>query len=205
MKLNMTVREQRTLGIVAVLGAGILWMYLTYIVGPLMREAGELGRQVRTAREELKLLQTATANESALKTQHQQLQETVASLRKLLPAEEELPKVIELISDMAGQSQVKIQTIFPQRPLAETSAATQKDAAPPPPLVYRDVLIQIDALAGFHQLGTFLSLVETGDTPMQVSSLKISSDPKDRRLQVKLLVQSYFATSGNVSLIQGKR
>ena len=205
MKLNLTVREQRTLAIVVVLGGGILWMYVTFIVGPLMREAGELGRQVRAAREQLKLLQTATANEIALRTQHEQLQETVASLRQLLPAEEELPQVIELLSALAGQSQVKIQTIFPQRPLTEEAEAPQTQATPAAPLVYKDVLIQIDALAGFHQLGMFLSLVETGDKPMQVSSLKISSDPKDRRLQVKLLVQSYFATSGNVPFVQGQR
>ena len=205
MRLNLTVREQRTLAIVVVLGGGILWMYFTFIVGPLMREAGESGRQVRAAREQLKLLRTATANESALRTQHEQLQETVASLRKLLPAEEELPQVIELLSALAGQSQVKIQTIFPQRPLTGEAEALQEQATPAAPLVYKDVLIQIDALAGFHQLGMFLSLVETGDKPLQVSSLKISSDPKDRRLQVKLLVQSYFATSGNVPFVQGQR
>ena len=205
MKLALTVREQRTLAIVVLLGAGILWLHVTFIVGPLMREVGELGRQVRAAREQLKLLQTATANENALKVQHQQLQETVASLRKLLPAEEELPKVIELLSELAGQSQVKIQTIFPQRPLSDSQDVLQKDAASTVPMVYKDVIIQIDALAGFHQLGTFLSLVETSDMPMQVSSLKISNDPKDRRQQIKLLVQSYFATSGNVPLVQGKQ
>ena len=205
MKLRLTTREQRALAAIGVLGAGILWTYFTFIVGPLMREAGELSQQVRAAREEFKTLQSATANETTLRQRHEQLQDTVASLRKLLPAEEELPHVIELLSDLAGQSQVKIQTIFPQRPLAEDAHALEKPAASAAPLVYKDVLIQIEALAGFHQLGTFLSLVETGETPMQVSSLRISSDPKDRRLQVKLLVQSYFATSGTVPLVQGTR
>jgi Tfp pilus assembly protein PilO len=195
MKIRLSPREQRTLLLVVGLGAVIFWVYSSVIVGPLGRERRAVREQVRSARLELKTLEAATANEAALREQQQKLQETVASLRELLPAEEELPAVIELLSDLASQSQVKIQTIFPQRPLQDAVGGKSKTA--PEPLVYKDILVQIDALAGFHQLGTFLSLVESGEKPMQVSSLKISVDPRDsRRHHIKLLVQSYFAASG---------
>ena len=198
MKLQLSPREQKTLLSVAGLGIVILWVYITAIVRPLMREGGQLGQQLREAREQLKLLEAATANEDALREQYHQLEQNVLSLRKLLPSEEELPAVIELVSDMASQSQVKIQTIFPQRPMGNEVGGGKKDkgAAPKQLAVYKDVLIQIDALAGFHQLGAFLSLVEQGDKPMQIANLRITQDPKEtRRLRIKLLLKSYFAPS----------
>ena len=198
MKLKLSPREQKTLLSVAGLGVVILWVYATAIVRPLMRESGQLGHQLRKAREQLKLLEASTANEGALREQHRQLEQEVLSLRKFLPSEEELPAAIELVSDMASRSQVKIQTIFPQRPVGNEDGGGKKDkdAALTQPAVYKEVLIQIDALAGFHQLGAFLSLVEQGDKPMQIANLRITQDPKEtRRFRIKLLLQSYFAPS----------
>ena len=194
MKVRLSAREQRLLAVIVVLGLGILWTYTTFIAGPLMRGVSELGKQVRAARDQLRALELATASEAALKEQYRALQESVASLRILLPAEKELNQVIELLSDLAGQSQVKIQSVFPQRP----AAAQDADASKKPDSeaqAYKDVIIQIDALAGYHQLGTFLSLVESTGKPMQISSLHISTDPKEpKRLHIKLLIQAYFAT-----------
>lgn len=195
-KVRLTAQEQRTILIVGALGILILYVYATYVMGPLIHRWGDLGRQGRAAREQLKLLQAATANEASLKEQHRELKETVASLQRLLPAEEELPAVIELLSSLASQSQVKIQSIFPQRSAAEETEAQKLNAASIGPVVYTDVLIQIDALGGFHQLGTLLSLVEAGEKPMRLSSLRISADPKDPKLHIKLLLQAYFATKG---------
>lgn len=203
---RLSAREQRILLLVAALGLGILWTYAALIIGPLTREAAHVNQQVRSAREDLRTLELATVNETALREQHRQLQETVASLRKFLPGEEELPQVIELLSDLAGRSQVKIQTIFPQRaPEPPGQSPVPPEQAKVMPEVSKEVLIQVDALAGFHQLGAFLSLVETGDKPMQVSSLQVMTDPREpKRLQVKLVFQAYFATTPEAAVGKGK-
>ncbi len=196
MTRRLSTREQRLLARVGLLVVGILWVYTSLIAGPLLREVRGLGQRVRDARQELRVLEAATANEAALREQHRQLQEDVTALRDLLPNEEELPQLIELLSNLASQSQVKIQTIFPQRP-SEGSATDQDPDADLGPTVYKDVLIQIDAITSFHQLGVFLSLVEARDQPMQVSFLRISSHPREiRRVKVKLLVQAFFAAEG---------
>lgn len=180
--------------IVGLLAVGILWVYTSLIAGPLLREVRGLGQRVRDARQELRVLEAATANEAALWAQHRQLQEDVAALRDFLPDEEELPQLIELLSDLASQSQVKIQTIFPQRSMDGSATDPDADLGP---TVYKDVFIQIDAITGFHQLGVFLSLVEARDQPMQVSFLRISTHPREtRRVKVKLLIQAFFAAKG---------
>ena len=192
-------REQKTLALVIGLGLVTLWMYFSFIVSPLIREIGDLGRQVRDAREQLKVVRVSTANETTLRDQQRQLQEGVGSMQQLLPSEEELPAVIESLSDLAGQSQVKIQTIFPQRPGSDGAGRKDKDKGPAgepkQPNIYKEVMIQIDALAGFHQLGSFLSRVEQAEKPMRVAGLRITLDPKEtKRQRVKLLLQSYFTT-----------
>jgi Tfp pilus assembly protein PilO len=194
MKPRLTPREQRSLLVVVPLAGLILWAYGMFVSNQ-MRDLREVEASVRAAKDQLKGIELATQNETALKVQEEQLQETVAAFRKLLPPEEELPRVIELLSDMASQSQVKIQSIFPQRPVTQSQS---KSASKEPigPVVYKDVIIQIDALTGFHQLGLFLSMIESAERPMQVNSLRITTDPKEsRRHHVKLYVESYFAVT----------
>ena len=196
MKLSLSSRDRRTILLVGLLGMLTLWAYLTQLLGPMAKEVGSLGHEVRSAREQLKILELATSNEDALRQQHQQVNETVESLRRLLPAEQEIPTVIERLSDMAGQSGVKIQAIFPQRqvePQAPGSLGAPA-ASSSKPVVFTEIPIQIDALAGYHQLGTFLSLVESADKPMQVSSLRMSGNQKEpKRHIVKLVLRAYFA------------
>ena len=205
MMKGLAARDQRTILLVGVLGLIILYAYVRFIVGPLGREAVNSGQKVRSAREQLKALEAATANETTLREQHSQVEQTVKSLRTLLPVEEELPAIIGLLSDLANQAQVKIQTIFPQRsvqtPEELTAAVKSGGSAAQQPVVYREIPIQIDALAGYHQLGVFLGLVEGGKNPMRVSSLRISANPKEsKRHHVKLLLVAYFATQDSGAL-----
>ena len=201
MRLTLSAREQRTILISGFLGIVVLWVYGTSIVRPLMREAAELNEQARQAHDQLRGLEAVMANEAKVEAQHREASDTVKTLRSLLPAEQELPSVIELLSDLANQSQVKIQTIFPQRPLQDAKAPSSDDAtglAPAEPPVYKDVIVQIDALAGYHELGTFLSLVESGKKPMEVSSLRMSANPREaHRHIIRLLIRLYFATGGS--------
>ena len=203
MRLGLSIREQRTILIGGALAILVLWMYSVYIVGPLMKEAATLGAQVRVASEQLRALEAVTASEASVQTQHRQVSDTVKSLRSVLPAAEELPSIIELLSNLASQAQVKIQTIFPQRPAVSATEPSQDSAmtgAAAEPLVFKDVMIQIDAVGGYHELGTLLNLIESAKKPMEVSSLWLSTNPRDpRRHSIKLVVRAYFSTSGSSS------
>lgn len=200
-------REQRVLVFVGGLAILTAWVYAVYIIGPLRRETSELGRQIREAREQLRILEVALSSEAGLEEKSRRLRESVQALRGSLTPEAELPSVIELLTELASQTQVKVQAIVPQRP-AEPMEPTAPDAGQGssstslPTVYYREIPIHIDALAGYHQLGTFLNLVETADKPMQLLSLRISANPKEPRWhRVKLLVQSYVAAREPASIV----
>ena len=204
MKFSLLSNDLRTMLLGGGVGLLVLWVYSAYIVGPMVREVGKLGTSVREARTQLAALEQATANETAIRESHRQLDETVVSLRRLLPPEQELPSVIEFLSDLARQTQVKIQSVFPQRPVAEQASAQEKGntKTPATPVVYKEIPIQIDAQATYHQLGTLLSLVESGERPMDISTLHIAGNPKEPRFHnISMVVLAYFAvTQGATSV-----
>lgn len=202
MKLALSKRERRV--ILSIGGLTLLtgWVYAAYIVGPLTREAARLGWDVQSARAQLAALETVMSHEPALQTQYRQWDDKVKVLRNQLPAQEELPAVLDLLSGFAAKSQVKIQAIFSQRPTEEAQGAksAKPNAPPADPVVYKDIVIQVDALAGYHQLGRFLSLVESGGRPMRLASLRMAGNPKEpKRHHIRMLIRAYFSTGGSAS------
>ncbi|MCI0557683.1 MAG: type 4a pilus biogenesis protein PilO, partial [Nitrososphaera sp.] len=148
MKMRLSSKEQRILLIVVVLGILISWIYATYVTKPLLRESEKLNQELQSSRQQLRIYETAANSEATLREQYRQLERTVSSLQSILPAEEELPTVIERISDLANQADVKIQTIFPQRPIGENDLRRKKEDVSAP-VFYKDVTIQVDALANY--------------------------------------------------------
>ncbi len=196
--MKSAVNKQRLqtlllLGLFVILG---LYFSVQYYFLPTSRKASSLQQEVRTVRDRLRGLEAMTANQEALQAQYLQVEQAVASLRKSLPSESELPAVLEVISGLAAKANVKIQTIFPERTLSTSKLSTSSD-----PAVYKEVPIQVDALAGYHELGLFLNQIEVGDKPMQVLSLRITSNPKDpKRHQINLLLRAYFAIAEEVAI-----
>ena len=199
MKVATSSRELRVILAAGTLGLIILWAYLS-IAGRLMRETMSLGREVRSAREQLKTLEAATANEAVIQEQHRQVSQTVESLRQLLSSEEELPALIERVSGLATQTGVRIQAVVPQRPLETVGVGTPSQEGASEVAVYKEIPLQVDALAGYHQLGTFLSLAESGEKPMRVSSLRMTGNQWDaRRQSIKLVLRLHFAPKERAS------
>jgi Tfp pilus assembly protein PilO len=197
MKPGLASREQRLLLVgLLLVGAG-LWLYTAYVLLPLIRESRALGERVRGSRAQLKQLETSMAGEVALREQHRRLTQAVTAFRALLPSDEEVPKVLERISSLASQAQVKIQTVFPRRPadvVDDARSKKRKKGTEAPTVYFREIFIEIDALAGFHQIGTLVNLIESEERPMQVAGLRISADAKDpRHHHVKLSIRTYVA------------
>ncbi len=186
-------RESQAILLAGALGVLILVAYVMGVMGPLRRESVRLARDVQAANSKLQALEAVVANETRIREQHDQADQAVRALRSHLPEEGELSKLIQLLTDWANRSQVKIQTISPQRPETVRESASGQPASDKP-VVYEDIFIQIDALAGYHQLGAFLNLIESSDKPMHLSSLKISGNPREpRHSNIKLLLGTYLS------------
>ncbi len=200
MKLTGAKRERAIMLGVIVLGVVIFYLYWTIVVSPMGKRFIQLGQQVKAAQVKWQQTQQAVAQEPQLRQEEQRLSETIEGLGRSLPSEDALPKVIEVLSNVASETGVRIQTIFPQRSLESGADGSGKGSGGSKPVadnlksLYKEIPIQIDALSGFHQLGAFLNRVESDAQAMEVKSLRISSNPKEPRLHdVKLVLRVYFA------------
>ena len=192
MRFSLTKREQRTLLIVLPLTVVVGWAYWM-LVSYLAREAARLDLSLKTQQSQLAILERVTNQEETLRKRRGELEDAIKAYRTVLPNEEELPNVMQFLSDTASQTNVTIQAIFPQKGTEDKDKGKDdKDKKEAAPVGYKQVPIQIDAVAGYHQLGTFLSHVESSPHPVQVISLKVSENPKDpKRHLVRLVIQTY--------------
>ena len=181
----------------AILATLILWVYYAYVVQPMAQGIGRLREELRRARIQASATEQAVARAPQLKREQEELTGEVAQRRNALPTERELASVIQFLSDLSSQTSVKIQSIFPQRP-ADEAASNRLTGTPAEPL-YQDVPIQIDAVAGFHQFGSFLSRAEHGPHVLRVRSLRISGNPREPRRHIIKLVMATYLTPGTAT------
>lgn len=191
MKMKLT-KEQNQLALLGLLmGVLVLYVLVVLVIGPLRREGQQAKLALPTARERVRALEFGTMNEEALREQLRQIEQSVGVLRAVLPPEEDLSSTIETLSAMANKADVKIQTIFPVRSVKAPDKGLEKEA--PEPTVLKETLIQIDAIAGFHQLGAFVSAFEGSAKPIRLSSLRIAANPNEiKRHNAKLVIRAYF-------------
>lgn len=199
-------REHQLLGGLFALVAGAVWVYYAVVFLPAFHTVMQLGQEVAATGKQLREIREALIQDPPLRQEQARLSQALEALRVALPSEEELPTMIQVLSEAASQSGVRIQTIAPQRsvetfgavPSPSKKSSNKKDHLPPaspPPALYRQIPIQVDAVAGFHQLGMFVSRMESGPQAIRVTKLHVSSEKsKALRLHhIKLTVLGYFS------------
>ncbi len=183
------------LPLAALLAILVLGVYYAIVARPLWGAVITLGHDVHTKGLQRRHLEQLIATTPHLRQEYHQLAETVQAARTTLPSEDDVSSVVQQLSNLASETGVKIQTIFPQPLLDRSPESAGSKSAASAPLLYTERLIQIEALAGFHQLGDFVSRVESATHPMQVRRLKVTGNPTmPRRHTVKMTVVAYLGT-----------
>lgn len=124
--------------------------------------------QADIARLEVSVAQAA-AIEGRLKRfreELKQLEERLAVLQAILPAEKETPTVLRSIQQMASSSNLKIQKFTPQ-PVV-------------PRVFYSDWPIQIDVEGNFDGLGAFFEKISHATRIINVDSISVTGFDKDQ-------------------------
>lgn len=199
-------QDRKSLLVAILLAAIFPWGYYAYVLMPVVRTVWRMGQEVQTLRSHMHDVEQAIVQEPQLRQQYRQLSGDVQRVLTMLPIEAELPAVIERVSDLASQTGVKIQFVSPQRPPQDSPVSSgSQPSSTSRPTLYKEIPIDIDAVAGFHQLGTFVSRIELGEQPMQLRALRISQNPKmPRRHLVKMTIVAY-ALSSSMSSMAGQK
>lgn len=184
--------KTRTFLLIALAALITAALYLHFVFVPqairvfkLTAGAGKMKKEIRSAR-------TLIKDFEKLKSNLEERKQKIESYEKKLPAEQEIPALLENLSDMARDSDVKIEGIAPVASHFKDDKSAKKSS------IYREIPILITAKSGYHELGHFLNKLENADRFMKVIDMDIKADKANlKKHEVQLMVCTYTLLSEN--------
>ncbi len=161
-------------------------LYLNFIFFPqIIRTVTLIGKTIKM-RDELKSAKSIIAQEDTVKKNLDEYKEKVELYEKKLPAEQEIPNLLENLSNMAKGSNIKIVGITP-------ALSYFKDQKGRKSQIYQEIPILITAKSGYHELGYFLSDLENADRFMKIVDINIKANKAAPKIHdVELMVCTYI-------------
>lgn len=164
-------------------GVGLLYLYVHYLLLPQVTGVVKIYSKARRVSVEFKNNQRDVSEIPFLKKEVEAYRGRIDSYERMLPVEQEIPKLLESLSNTAKASGVKIVGITPLQSKQEAN----------PEQIYQEIPILINAKSGYHELGKFISDLENSDRFTKVADIKIKAGGlTPKRHDVELLVLTYM-------------
>ncbi len=168
--MSLTVRElirtgaisSRDATIAGAVAGGLIVLLLVFVFtvdAGMRRKRDELNQRIAAKMNELEAAEQLASRESDLKTELRDVQDVVAKFEAKLPTRRELPKLYREWQEAAGQAGVTGLNIRKQDEIEGTTLVT--------------VPYAFAATGSYHQLATFINMLECGNRFMKVSKLHI--------------------------------
>lgn len=182
-KINIDFKNKQIMLLAVLVGIAVLYVYANFILIAQARDTFRTYKNSRKAHREVISAERDIAKVEDLKNQVLQYRSKIDSYERMLPAEQEVPGLLENLSLMAKKSGVKIVGITPVSSKESPSAGQ----------IYHEIPILISAKSGYHELGRFLSDLEGADRFMKVVDIQIKANrTSPKKHDVELLVMTYI-------------
>ena len=172
---------------------GIITLFLliaNYVLflKPTMASLAKSTPKLKQMQRKLAVDQNAVACIPRYKAQIEEMRGKLSRYKKKLSTKREISSLLKRLSEIAKDSGVKILSVKPYPAVAGAQQNMVSSA-------YQKYPISIEAVCGYHQLGVFLNELESADTFMRVSDIKITADSKDfTQHRVYILINTYILT-----------
>lgn len=183
--------DKKKLALIILISAVVLYVDVTYILKFQFDGIASMGPQISKLQKDIELFKKDSANiEMLKKLPPQQLSGPLKNKKFFTP--EQIPLVLETISDIANKNNVKIMQInaAPDTQGKETARPKdQKGAAGP---ASQSFIITIELSTDYHHFGSFLSDLDYSPVISSVQEFKILSNRDDfLKQEIKLILKSY--------------
>ncbi len=158
---------------------------------PQVSNLFEAMQRSRTAASDLEQMQDAVSKTGLYEKTIASYGQKINRYEKMLPAEKEIPALLEDLSAMARESNIKIVGITP------VAVGAGKDSRPQGASIYQEIPILINAKSGYHELGNFINNLENADRFMKVVDIGIRANRQTpEKHDVELVVMTYILPKG---------
>ena len=161
------VRERLLLGVFFLVLLLVVDVFAWFM--PITRTLTHAMPAMSALETQLEGLKSDKKNEVLIREKWENTQKQLADDEERLVGPEQIPTLLENLSKLAFDSGVKITSIQP----AETTPLPEKP--------YFAVPIALHAVAGTHEIGSFIERLETGHISLKITDLKIASNPLNER------------------------
>ena len=173
-RLELDNKKIILVGLIAVI---VLYLDFSFIISPQIQGIKRTGSKIAKLKQDINNLSSMAPG---LKTAQAKAQESAVGKDKIIISENQVAPLLQKISDMANKDNVKIMQIKPGK---ESKA---KDSS------LATLLINLDLVCGYHNLGLFINDIENGLELMAIEGVRIESDPVNYLQQrVNLTVKTY--------------
>jgi Tfp pilus assembly protein PilO len=173
---------------VAILTAAALAMLLTdvfFVLPSLIGSGFKLKSQVAAVKKVTAALNQQISCIDSIKERLARAEAEYEEYQRKLPQEEEIPAVMGDISTLAGKTDIEMIAVKPVK--QETVASVSSEAAG-----MHEVLIEIFAKGGYHQIGQFINKLESFNKFTEIKDIEITADKATPRKHFfRLLVATY--------------
>lgn len=162
---------------------GILFLSLDYFLwlSPVIKTLSHKIPAFIAAETELQNMRDDKKNEAAILNRLKQIEGELQAREKGIEAGSQIDTLLEGLSKQAAQSGVRITSLSP---LEEGSGKKVGN--------YSSIPIAIKATAGTHELGGFLSSLETGETEFKMLDLKVGENSQNQKKHlIEMKIETY--------------
>ncbi len=167
-KSSLTPVQQKQL-LSAVLGLIGLYAWLSFFLLPQQRSLGQARLQVQELQAQVDQMQGGLARMPEMERQIAELAAQYQLPEVTKPPEQQLPELLEEISRIARQAQVRI---IASKPNADVSTLSPGSSG------YLEFQILIAAVGSYHSVGNFLDAVEHSSHLLRLREIGVLSNPE---------------------------
>jgi len=171
------------------LGGAVLLavVYFSAAVIPQFAYLTTLSRQMKDLKNKMELTEKRINSIDEMKEKAAKMKDELSKHAKELPAEKEVPALLEGLASVARDSSVKITSITPYE-LKEIEGAGAEWK------YYRQMPVRITAKSGYHELGHFVTSLENEKRVIIIDDLQIRYDKNAPRMHdVVMMVKTYVS------------
>ena len=180
--LAKTDKEKTMLAVIA--AVILIVVYFNFLVRPAASSLVKIVPKVSSLRKDIVSAKGLISNRGVTEKMRQELSKKLEGLEKIFPREREIPRLLESLSKIAGDSGVKILAI---KPVAAVQGQDAKDSE-----IYLTIPIEIEARSGYHELGRFLEKLERGERFIMIDNIEINANPESiHSHDVRLIAVTY--------------
>ncbi|MBI4228021.1 MAG: type 4a pilus biogenesis protein PilO [Candidatus Omnitrophica bacterium] len=180
---TLTPVQQRQL-LLGVLGALAVVAWWLFLLAPQQRALAERGALLRTLRPQVAELRQQLDGLSAVEAEIARLTTEPGLSTHARRPEEQLPDLLQAITQMAQGARVRLVALKPKLDLGGLT---------PGPSGYLELPVAMQVSAGYHELGQFIDALERSPQLVRVGEFEIGPTPEDLwHHQAVIMLQVYL-------------